>query len=83
MLRGFGYSSASASHPVGSTFRIQGFLQALPVRREVARKGASKTIVSIKKLLYNYAYARPSVRFSARWMTGSTLRMDGGEVKSI
>lgn len=83
MLRGFGYSSASASHPVGSTFRIQGFLQALPVRREVARKGASKTIVSIKKLLYNYAYARPSVRFALKVLQANSERANWSYGPSI
>jgi DNA mismatch repair ATPase MutL len=36
----------------------------MPVRKEVAKKAASKTLAGIKKLLYNYAYARPSVRFA-------------------
>jgi DNA mismatch repair ATPase MutL len=49
---------------VGTSFRIQGFLQALPVRKETAKKAAPKTLASIKKLLYSYAYARPSIRFA-------------------
>jgi hypothetical protein len=83
MLSGFGYSSSSASHPVGSTFRIQGFLQPLPVRREVARKGASKTILGIKKLLYNYAYARPSVRFALKVLQANNERANWGYGPSV
>ena len=57
-------SASSASHAVGTTFRVQGFLQALPVRQQTAKRGAQKTLASIKKLLYAYAYARPTVRLS-------------------
>jgi DNA mismatch repair ATPase MutL len=49
---------------VGTSLRIQGFLQALPVRKEAAKKAAPKTLASIRKLLYSYAYARPSIRFA-------------------
>ncbi len=49
---------------MGTAFRVQGFLQALPVRKQTAKKEAQKTLASIKKLLYAYAYARPSVRLS-------------------
>lgn len=58
------YSSSSASHLVGTTLRVQGFLQALPVRKQTAKKGAPKTLGSIRKLLYGYAFARPFVRIS-------------------
>jgi DNA mismatch repair ATPase MutL len=64
-------SSASASHPVGTTFRVQGFLKALPVRKEAAKKAAPKTLACIKKLLHNYAYARPSVRFALKVLRAS------------
>ena len=51
---------------MGTTLRIRGFLQVVPVRKEAAKKAASKTLTGIKKLLYNYAFARPSVRFAFR-----------------
>lgn len=47
---------------MGTTFRVEGFLQALPVRRQTAKKAAPKTLAAIKKLLHGYAFARPSVR---------------------
>ena len=59
-------SSTSASHPVGTTIRIQDFLKSIPVRKEAAKKAASKTLAGIKKLLCNYAFARPSVRFALK-----------------
>ena len=51
---------------MGTTLRIRGFLQVVPVRKEAAKKAASKTLTCIKKLLYNYAFARPSVRFTLK-----------------
>jgi hypothetical protein len=68
------HSSTSASHPVGTTFRIQGFLQALPVRKDVAKKAAPKILTSIKKLLYSYAYARPSVRYAFKVLRANNER---------
>jgi hypothetical protein len=65
------YSSAPTSHPVGTTFRVQGFLKPLPVRKEAAKKAAPKTLACIRKLLHNYAYARPSVRFALKVLKAS------------
>jgi DNA mismatch repair protein, C-terminal domain len=59
---------------VGTTLRIQGFLQALPVRKEVAKKDGSKTLANIKKLLYTYAYARTSVRFALKVLRANSER---------
>lgn len=71
MLTTLRYSSASASHPVGTTFRVQGFLKPLPVRKEVAKKAAPKTLACIRKLLHSYAYARPSIRFALKVLRAS------------
>jgi DNA mismatch repair ATPase MutL len=62
----FRFSSSSASHPTGTTFRIQNFLQSLPVRKQRAKKTSSNTFSKINKLLKSYAFARPHVRFSLR-----------------
>lgn len=54
------------SLPVGTTVRINGFLNAIPVRRQTALKTSSKSLIKIKKLLQAYALARPSVRFALK-----------------
>src|SRR5256885_7664584 len=76
MLNVLYYSSASASHPVGATFRIQGFLHSIPVRKEAAKRAASKTLMSIKKLLYTYAYARPSVRLAFKVLKTNNVKVN-------
>lgn len=83
MLIALGHSSGSESHPVGTTCRIQGFLHALPVRKETARKCGSKTIASIKKLLFNYAYARPSVRFALKILKSSYQKSNWSYAPSV
>jgi NAD(P)-dependent dehydrogenase (short-subunit alcohol dehydrogenase family) len=45
-----------------------------PVEAGIARYGMPKEIAELMVFVVSPA---------ARWMTGSTLRMDGGEVKSI
>ena len=57
-------SSSSASHGTGTTVRVSDFLKTIPVRRQTAQKQAVKTLGKIKKLLFDYAFARPTVRFS-------------------
>ena len=59
-------SSSSASHPVGTTFRVQNFLQKIPVRKQSALKSAAKTLQAIKALLFAFAFARPEVRFALK-----------------
>lgn len=54
------------SLPVGTTVRINGFLNPIPVRRQTALKTATKSLIKIKKLLQAYALARPSVRFTLK-----------------
>lgn len=57
-------SSDRTSHPVGTTVRVADFLKHIPVRRQTALKGASKTLTKIKKMLHAYAIAQPSRRLS-------------------
>ena len=59
-------SSSSASHPVGTTFRVQNFLHNIPVRKQTALKSSAKTLQSIKALIFSFAFARPKVRFSLK-----------------
>ncbi|RMZ79408.1 hypothetical protein DV738_g3299, partial [Chaetothyriales sp. CBS 135597] len=59
-------SSTPVSHPVGTTVRIQDFLSNIPVRKELATKAASKTLDSVRGLLYSYALARPQIRFALK-----------------
>lgn len=59
-------SSSSAPHGTGTTVRISDFLKKIPVRRQTAQKQAVKTLPRIKKLLFDYAFARPTVRFSCK-----------------
>lgn len=58
------FSSASASHPVGTTIRVSDFLHSLPVRKQTAIKTTAKVLLAIRRVLHTYAFARPTVRFS-------------------
>ncbi|KAM5441924.1 hypothetical protein MferCBS31731_003187 [Microsporum ferrugineum] len=60
------WNDTLASHPVGTTVRVIGFLKSLPVRRQEAEKKSAKSAFNIKKLLQRYAIARPKTRFSLR-----------------
>ncbi|KAI9758000.1 MAG: class II myosin [Chaenotheca gracillima] len=55
-----------ASHCVGTSVRVSGFMKALPVRREAALKSVGKTLAAIKTMIQTYALARPQVRFSLK-----------------
>lgn len=59
-------SSCSASHGTGTTVRVASFLRNVPVRRQTASKQATKTLSNIKRLLFDYAFARPTVRFQVK-----------------
>ena len=60
----FFISSSSASHAVGTTVRIQGFLLKIPVRKQTALKTSDKTLGNLRKLLFGYAFARPDTHVS-------------------
>lgn len=57
-------SEKRTSLPVGTTVRVEGFLETLPVRRQAAEKASVKTLAKIKKILQAYALARPMLRLS-------------------
>ncbi|EED13355.1 DNA mismatch repair protein, putative [Talaromyces stipitatus ATCC 10500] len=63
-------STEKASHTVGTSVCLNGFLKKIPVRRQAAVKSASKTISKIKKLLQAYAMARLGIRLSLKVLNG-------------
>lgn len=65
-------SSSSASHGTGTTVRVSNFLQSIPVRKQTALKQATKTLSNIKKLLFDYAFARPTVRIQFKVLKSSS-----------
>jgi DNA mismatch repair ATPase MutL len=70
------FSSSSAHHPVGTTFRVTDFLAKIPVRKHTALKDANKTLQAIKSLLYSLAFARPEVRFSFRVLKAKNEKLN-------
>lgn len=62
---------APTSQPVGTTVRIEGFLEQFPARKQAAMKTVAKMHAAIKHLLKSYALARPAVRFSLRILKSS------------
>lgn len=69
-------SSSSAAHGTGTTVRVSDFLRSIPVRKQTALKQATKTLNNIKKLLFDYAFARPRVRFQFK------VLKSGGDLKA-
>ncbi|KAH0832798.1 hypothetical protein AYO21_00302 [Fonsecaea monophora] len=69
-------SSSSASHPVGTTIRVQDFLSKLPVRKQTALKESMKTLQAIRLLLFSFAFARPEVRLSLRVLKGKNDKLN-------
>ncbi|KAI1626662.1 DNA mismatch repair protein MutL [Exophiala viscosa] len=69
-------SSSSASHPVGTTVRVQDLLTNIPVRRQTALKATIKTLQAIKNLLFAFAFARPDVRFSLKVLKGKNEKLN-------
>ena len=55
---------------------MQQFLKSLPVRRQTALKAPAKTLSATKKLLYSYAFARPTTRFSFKVSKGKSDRFN-------
>lgn len=63
-------SNSKVSHPIGTTVRLCGFLNCLPVRRQVALKATAKPIHQITHTLMAYAFAHTAVRFSLKVIEG-------------
>lgn len=60
------YSSSPASHATGTTVRVTDFLYNIPVRRESGLKRSTRTLGGIQKLLSDYAFARPTIKFQLK-----------------
>ena len=59
-------SEKRTSLPVGTTVRVEKFLDTLPVRRQTAEKNSIKVLAKVKRLLQAYVFARPHLRFSLK-----------------
>ncbi|KIW87751.1 uncharacterized protein Z519_11725 [Cladophialophora bantiana CBS 173.52] len=70
------FSSSSASHPVGTTIRVQDFLMKIPVRKQTALKESMKTLQAIRSLLFSFAFARPEVRLSLKILKGKNDKIN-------
>ncbi|EXJ73960.1 uncharacterized protein A1O5_02254 [Cladophialophora psammophila CBS 110553] len=70
------FSSSSASHPVGTTIRVQDFLTKIPVRKQTALKESMKTLHAIRSLLFSFAFARPEVRLSLKILKGKNDKIN-------
>ena len=59
-------SEKRISLPVGTTVRVERFLEALPVRKQAAEKNPAKVLARIKRTLQAYVLARPHLRISLK-----------------
>ncbi|KAF1818943.1 uncharacterized protein K489DRAFT_364083 [Dissoconium aciculare CBS 342.82] len=66
----------NVSSPVGTLARISDFFQVNPVRRQSAIKNADTTLKHVKKMLQEYALARPQVRFSLKVIKSPSVHGD-------
>ena len=69
-------SEKRTSHPVGTTVRVEKFLQDLPVRRQAAEKISVKTLTKVKRMLQAYALARPHLRLSFKILKAKDRKGD-------
>lgn len=51
---------------MGTTVRVERFLEALPVRRQAAEKSSIKVLAKVKRMLQAYALAMPDLRLSLK-----------------
>ncbi|ENI01248.1 hypothetical protein COCC4DRAFT_43803 [Bipolaris maydis ATCC 48331] len=54
------------SHPVGTTVKVTGFFDYIPVRKQTAIRNVAKCLAKIRRLMQSYALARPTIRFRLR-----------------
>ncbi|KAL6715833.1 hypothetical protein ACLMJK_006794 [Lecanora helva] len=59
-------SKTSKSLPIGTTVRVERFLEAFPVRKRTAEKTSTKTLAKIKRTLQAYALAKPHLRLTLK-----------------
>ena len=75
-------SERRTSHPVGTTVRVEKYLQNLPVRRQAAEKTTVKMLSKIKRMLQAYALARPHLRLSLKILKAKDRKGDWTYPKS-
>ena len=75
-------SERRTSHPVGTTVRVEKYLQSLPVRRQAAEKTTVKMLSKIKRMLQAYALARPRLRLSLKILKAKDRKGDWTYPKS-
>ena len=69
-------SEKRTSHPVGTTVRVEKYLQSLPIRRQAAEKTTVKMLSKIKRMLQAYALARPYLRLSLKILKAKDRKGD-------
>ncbi|EUC48701.1 hypothetical protein COCMIDRAFT_33776 [Bipolaris oryzae ATCC 44560] len=69
-------SVAHDSHPVGTTVKVAGFFEHIPVRKQTAVKNAAKCLAKIRRLMQAYALARPSIRLRLRILKAKNINGD-------
>ena len=67
---------------MGTSVKVEKFLQHLPVRRQAAEKMAVKMLPKIKKMLQAYALARPYLRLSLKILKAKDRKGDWTYPKS-
>ena len=75
-------SERRTSHPVGTTVRVEKYLQNLPVRRQAAEKTTVKMLSKVKRMLQAYALARPHLRLSLKILKAKDRKGDWTYPKS-
>ncbi|EOA89057.1 uncharacterized protein SETTUDRAFT_83450, partial [Exserohilum turcica Et28A] len=69
-------STEHDSHPVGTTVKVTGFFQHIPVRKQAAPKNATKCLAGIRRLMQAYALARPGTRLRLRVLKAKNANSD-------
>lgn len=61
---------------MGTTVKVTGFFEHIPVRRQIAIKDSSKYLAKIRRLMQAYALARPAVRFRLHVLKAKNSKVD-------
>ena len=61
---------------MGTTVKVEKYLQNLPVRRQAAEKMATKMLAKVKRMLQAYALARPHLRLSLKILKAKDRKGD-------
>ena len=69
-------SEKRASHPVGTTVKVEKFLQYLPVRKQAVEKVSMKMLAKVRRILQAYALAQPHLRLSLKILKAKDRKGD-------